>query len=50
MKTEHVAIVRALVAAQVAFMEYIDEDIAENKAKAALVRCLEYALKLAKKL
>lgn len=50
MKTNHQEMLRALHAAQVAFYEYIDENLSENVAKAALLKSLAQATKLAKQL
>jgi hypothetical protein len=50
MKHDHEQIMRALIAAQVALLEHCDEQIGTNGAKDALIKHLNAALKLAKKL
>ena len=50
MKSEHAAIIRALIAAQVAMLEYTNSDINEADVKSALIKSISHALKLAKKL
>lgn len=50
MHHEHTFLLRALVAAQVAVIEHADEDIQATGAKAALLKHLTEATKLAKKL
>jgi len=50
MIAQHQALLAALVAAQVAFLEYLDEDVHENKAIDNLLTCIEEARKLAKRI
>lgn len=50
MGNEHIALIRLLIAAQVAVVEHADEDLRVNQARDALVAHLTQALKLAKKL
>lgn len=50
MTSDHIDVLRALVAAQTALFEYADEDISVSGAKATLLHCLVEATKRAKKL
>lgn len=50
MRPAHTFLLRALIAAQVAVIEHADEDLGSDVAKAALLKHLTEATKLAKRL